>query len=1041
MHESIRRREGHWESFDDIDGLCHECWCLLEDVAGNIWIGTRSGLSRYDGRGFANLSDVDGLADNNVQCLQQDSKGRLWIGTRNGLSRYDGAEFVTFTQRDGLAGDYVQCLHLDQQGHLWIGTRSGLSRYDGQTFTNISDEDGLASNNIQYIYQDRDGNIWIGTSRGLSRHNDGEIVSFTTKDGLPDGYVYCIHQDEAGNIWIGTNSGLSRYDGAEFVTFTQQDGLPLNQIQRVFQDIEGNIWIGTLGGGASCYDGKEFVTFNTEHGLAHNNVYDLIQDREGSIWFACHHGGISRYNPHGISYISDESVSEVIVRDSTGNLWWGSENLLSRFDGENTDHYLLDNGVYELFEDSRGHFWIGTDYGGVFKYDTARDVGSQVPQNLTASDGLVSDWAIRIYEDAGGNIWIGSSGGVCRYDGEKFVKFGTGDGLGSSLISTIFQDSSGVLWFGGWEGGGITSYDGNTFRIYTKADGLVSDGVVCMMEDDKKSLWIGTSAGISCYDGKAFRNYTIADGLSGNFVQRITQDSSGQIWIATLGAGVSRFDGRNFQMLTTENGLPSNNVTGIIEDSDGGMIISTYKGICKYALSRKTPPLIRIDEVDTGRIYKEPQVVEFSEKTSSLRVRYHGVSFKTKRMGYNYILEGYDEDWKITRDDEARYEDLPVGEYTFKVVAIDKDLVHSEEPALLSVKVTADTRDQVISELEEKVRERTAELRAANDYTNNVVRSMLDTLIVVDQHLIIMTVNRATLDLLGYEENELIGKPIEMILETDELLEPPDPENLIGINSVLDIERGFIRNIENTYVSKDGRKIPVLFSGSIMHDNDGEIQGIVCVAANITERKQAEERDRRQSEFLRSVLESLTHPFYVIDVHDYTVTMSNSAADLEGLSVGSTCYDTTDKDSKPCHVMRADCPVRQIAETGEPVIVEHIHYDRNGEPKNVEVHGYPIFDHAGNVVQIIEYCLDITERKRAEEELRKHRAHLEELVQDRTEELTRTIQQLENEMAERVQAQEEIRSLAKFPGENQILSCVSRKMGRLSMPTRAVSHF
>ena len=134
--------------------------------------------------------------------------------------------------------------------------------------------------------------------------------------------------------------------------------------------------------------------------------------------------------------------------------------------------------------------------------------------------------------------------------------------------------------------------------------------------------------------------------------------------------------------------------------------------------------------------------------------------------------------------------------------------------------------------------------------------------------------------------------------------------------------------------------------------------------------------------------------------------------------MGGSCYGATHKGSKPCHFVGVDCPVRQIAETKEPAIVEHIHYDRNGEPKNVEVHGYPIFDNAGNVVQIIEYCLDITERRRAEEELKKHRDHLEELVQDRTEELTRTIQQLQNEVAERIRAQEEIKSLAKFPGEN-----------------------
>ena len=986
MHESMRKRKGHWESFDDIDGLSHECWCVLEDKDGNIWIGTRSGLSRFDGKEFVNLSGRDGLPDINVQCLHQDRAGNIWIGTRNGLSRYDGKRFVNFTDSDGLAHNFVQCLREDNQGNIWIGTLRGLSQYDGDAFVNLSEEDGLITNNVHDIHQDKQGNIWIGTSGGLSQYDGVEFVNFTQKDGLASNYVRCLLQDRDGNIWIGTDNGLSRYDGVEFVNFTEQDGMAGNYVQCLYQDRDGNIWIGTPGGGVSYYENGEFVNFNTEHGLAHNNVYDIIQDREGSIWFACHHGGISRYEPYGISYISDESVSEVIMRDSAGNLWWGAENVLSRFDGKSTKHYHLEHGIYELFEDSKGQFWIGTDSGGIFRYDSVRSFEEQKPQNLTVRDGLISNWAVRIREDTQGNIWIGSSGGACSYDGMEITKFTTNDGLGSNLISMIFPDSKGMIWFAGWEGGGVTRYDGKTFHTYTKDDGLADNRVVCMTEDDENNLWIGTSAGVSCYDGEVFRTYTTADGLSGNFIQRMLRDSRGQIWIATLGGGISRFDGSNFQVLTKEDGLPSNNVTGIIEEPDGGIIISTYKGICKYMPGQMSPPLIRIDEVDADRIYMEPEKIMVSEGASSLRIKYHGVSFRTKRIRYSYTLEGYDESWKATWDEEVRYENLPLGEYTFKVVAVDRDLTYSEKPAVLRLEVIADVRDQVISELEEKVRERTGELREAKDYIDNVVKSMLNSLIVVEDQ-IIKTVNQATLDLLGYTESELIGKPIGMILAEDELLEESDLNDILATDSILDVEREFIRNIENTYVSKDGRRIPVLFSGSVMRDDNGEIQGLVCVAENMAERKQAEERNRRQNRFLRSVLESLTHPFYVIDAHDYTIKMANPAARLKGLSEGETCYGASHGVSKPCQTIGIECPVQQITGTKKPVTVEHIHYNGNGGPRNVEVHGYPILDEAGNVTQIIEYCLDITERKRAEEELTKHRDHLEELVEERTREL------------------------------------------------------
>ena len=221
------------------------------------------------------------------------------------------------------------------------------------------------------------------------------------------------------------------------------------------------------------------------------------------------------------------------------------------------------------------------------------------------------------------------------------------------------------------------------------------------------------------------------------------QNREGQIWAAMLAGGISRFDGRNFQVLTTADGLPSNNVTGIIEDSDGSMIISTYKGVCRYLPDYETPPLIRIDEIDAGKIYTEPEEIQISESVSSLRIRYHGLSFKTKRMKYNYIMEGYDKDWKATWNREARYESLPIGEYTFKVIAVNRDLVYSEKPAQLRLKVLADPRDQVITELEEEVKERTAELWESEMQYRTTIDSISDAIHVVDTNLKIVLFNTA----------------------------------------------------------------------------------------------------------------------------------------------------------------------------------------------------------------------------------------------------------------------------------------------------------
>jgi signal transduction histidine kinase/HAMP domain-containing protein len=146
----------------------------------------------------------------------------------------------------------------------------------------------------------------------------------------------------------------------------------------------------------------------------------------------------------------------------------------------------------------------------------------------------------------------------------------------------------------------------------------------------------------------------------------------------------------------------------------------------------------------------------------------------------------------------------------------------------------------------------------------------------------------------------------------------------------------------------------------------------------ITKRKLAEEKIREQSVFLRNTIESLTHPFYVIDIKDYTIKMANSAAARAGaLGKGTTCYALTHRSDKPCGGKDHQCPVEEIKKTNQPAVVEHTHYDKDGNQRIFELHAYPIFDAEGNLSQVIEYSWDITDRKQAEEKLKKTLLDLE----------------------------------------------------------------
>ena len=130
--------------------------------------------------------------------------------------------------------------------------------------------------------------------------------------------------------------------------------------------------------------------------------------------------------------------------------------------------------------------------------------------------------------------------------------------------------------------------------------------------------------------------------------------------------------------------------------------------------------------------------------------------------------------------------------------------------------------------------------------------------------------------------------------------------------------------------------------------------------------EKAETLLKKQSEFLNSVLESLSHPFYVVDADDYSISLANSAALKSGASGKSTCHALTHKSERPCNTSQHPCPLEIIKKIRQPVQVEHVHYDKSGNPIFVEVHAYPIIDESGRVSQMIEYTFDVTERRRIE---------------------------------------------------------------------------
>jgi signal transduction histidine kinase len=161
-------------------------------------------------------------------------------------------------------------------------------------------------------------------------------------------------------------------------------------------------------------------------------------------------------------------------------------------------------------------------------------------------------------------------------------------------------------------------------------------------------------------------------------------------------------------------------------------------------------------------------------------------------------------------------------------------------------------------------------------------------------------------------------------------------------------------------------------------------------------------------DLLEIILDSLTHPFYVIDVGDHHVRLANLAARQAHRSGAATCYRLTHGRDTPCDTPDHPCPVNVVKETGQPAVVEHIHRDEHGAPRNIEVHAFPMFDDTGRVTHVIEYCVDVTDRKKAEQQIRELNEDLERRVLARTAELTQANEQLREEIARRRRLEQDI---------------------------------
>ncbi|MBS0379725.1 MAG: response regulator [Proteobacteria bacterium] len=589
---------------------------------------------------FQHLSASEGLSQNTVMSVLQDSRGFLWLGTESGLDRYDGYSVRVFHRARGddhaLASDYIWSIAEDERGDLWVATDGGgVARWDHVTeqFERFRHDpqrsDSLCGDAVRVLLLERPGRLWVGThdcGLDLLDTATGTVRHFRHRTdaarSLPSDAVFALYRDSHQQLWVGTDAGLARYDPAagDFEGFEQFRG---QQVRTIYRDPTGTLWVGTVKNGLMRLDAGAHEAVAYRHSgsrpdsLSNDHVWSLLEDDGGRLWVGTADGLnlLDRVTGHFSRYGHDADAPQSLrdneimslYQDRSGSLWVGTRNAgASHWNPRSwlLGHYrspaLLGVGV-SAFADSGRQIWVGTVGHGVLSISP-----DGTSQPLTAKPRIPDLRVMALLRGREGGLWVGTmTAGLYQVDPRgrlvRAWRGGADDGksLPADGVMTLFEDREGEKWVGTF-GGGLAriTADGRVHRYASGGPSALSGSrISAIAEDARGNLWVGTAgAGLNFMDRTSGRVHQFRrddhdpQSLSDDTIYAIHVSRDGEVWIGTAGGGLQRVRGSSAEpdQLRFSNPLAAypglgRVVYGIEEDESGNLWLSTDAGLLRFS--------------------------------------------------------------------------------------------------------------------------------------------------------------------------------------------------------------------------------------------------------------------------------------------------------------------------------------------------------------------------------------------------------------------------------------------------------------------------
>lgn len=647
--------------------------CASPHHPGVLWLGTDGGgLNRFDIRQETftsfryNPNDTNSLGGNRIYALNSDDMGNLWIGTRDGLTRFDPDRnrFTRYvSSSSGLSHNEIWHIYKDRDGLLWMSTANGLTRCNpglssGLFTSYLHDEKNPASLPHSRIWATVDDDslrpdfLWVGTHQGLAHLNKktglcDKVMRHDPNDAHSLGHnqVWALYKDRFDDIWLGSfGGGVNRINRSKerFNHFridpSDVNSIRDNEIWSLYEIRDGRLWVGHRKGvDILAPDGRRIQSIDNSNvkgaafRLEGTRVQAILEDSDGHIWLGTDGAGIYRYDPAKKSF-----RRYVHVSNDTSSL---SNDFVSF--------------IFETAKDPDRSLWIGTN-AGLNRYDRKTGVFERFKQD-SANGASISHNRVRcMMEDRNGGLWVGTYGGLDAFDRKTrtFVHHASDPDMPGSLsenrVWVIVEAHDGAIWVGTHIG--LNRYDPttNTFKAFTVREGLPSNEIYGIIEDEQDRLWIATSRGLSRFDPRleVFTNYYEEDGIQNN-----------------------EFNGAVFA-----------------RGKDGRMYFGGINGFTAFypdrIRPRSVPPPVVITEFRKfdRTFLKDREIVSIPLIVLEYTDDFFGFEFaalsyqNSGKNTYKYKLEGFDRNWISSgKRRYATYTDLDAGEYVFRVIASNSD--------------------------------------------------------------------------------------------------------------------------------------------------------------------------------------------------------------------------------------------------------------------------------------------------------------------------------------------------------------------------------